>query len=189
MLTTPIACIMGRSGFCLGAIMGWKNVKDYYDIDAIVHVKRESIWIGLNCLVNISIEGELLSAKCDDYGEDLRRVVKEMRSDPEKLLSLVTSPDQFGPLTTVWAYDRNSLIEKQCEIVGWPNCCTDGEMQNDNTHSHDRAIVIRWAIENARARLEQAQRFWKQAEELVEVRRKESYEAEDDLNKLEAIYE
>jgi hypothetical protein len=166
--------------------MGWKNVKDHYRIDAVVRVKRDEIWIGIDGFVKISLDGELLKAERDYYGEALHRVVTGMRSDPKKLRSLATSPDQFRSLLTVWTYDRNSIIEKQCETVGWPNCCTDGTLQ-DNTYSTDRAIVLQLAIENATARVEQSERFWKQAEELVEIRRKESFDAEDDLKKLEAI--
>jgi hypothetical protein len=166
--------------------MGWKNLKDHYKIDAVVHVTKQSIWIGIDGFVRISLEGDLLEARRDYYGEALHRVVTEMRSDPVKLRSIVTTPDTFGSLTTIWTYDRNSLIEKQCEAVGWPNCCTDGTLQ-DNTYSTDRAIVLRWAIENATARLEQSQRFLRQAEEQVKVRREEIFADEEDLNKLEAI--
>jgi hypothetical protein len=111
-----------------------------------------------------------------------------MRSDPEKLRSLVTSPDQFGRLTTIWTYDRNSIIEEQCEAVGWPNCCTDGKLQYDNQYSADRAIIVRWAIENATARVEQSERFVQQAIENLKKRDDELEQAESDLKTLkEAI--
>ena len=164
--------------------MGWKNVKEHYGIDGVVHIKQDEIWVGVDGLVTISLEGNLLKAERDYYGKSLHNAVTKMRSDPDKLRSLVITPDRFGPLTTIWTYDRNSIIEKRCEIVGWPNCCTDGELQCDNTHSVDREIVLQWAIESATARLEQCSRFMQQKSEELMTAQEHWREANHDLSLL-----
>jgi hypothetical protein len=180
--------------------MGWKNIKEHYRIDKVVHVKRHTtkvnefvqiknitIVIGNIDEITISTDGVIIHTKDYYCDGDLRRVRSEMRSDPEKLRTLATSPDTFGPLTTVWTYDRNSLIEKQCEVVGWPNCCTDGELQGGNTHSPDRAIILQWALESAKARLELAQIFMNQKNEELQQARSDWRDSYRDLIKLEYI--
>lgn len=136
--------------------MGWKNIRDHYRIGHIVQVQDGNVLIGspyVHDIVTIAADGtvapsSLFSGRRDDV---LTRYVDDLRADPEKLRELFAAPDTFTASIPVYTYDGATIIEKQCEALGWPNCTHDGQMMYENTFSADKAQVVRWAKENALA--------------------------------------
>lgn len=130
--------------------MGWKSVKDHYRIDHIVHVRNGHICVGsayIPDLMVISGEGKLIKSyeSLGRGNDDLRRYQQEMMDDPVLLTRLVKQQDAFGASITVWTYNNNSIIEKQCEEPGWPNVTHEGDLMYENLFSTDRTLVVGWA--------------------------------------------
>lgn len=140
--------------------MGWKNVKEHYRIGHIVHVTDEGICIGspyISDLIVIGLDGKLIKKRSlisDSDSDNLGRYLREMNSDLLMLESLVKSKDKFDKSITVYTYDGGEIIEKQCEILGWPNVTHDGELMYENRFSTDRSVVVEIAKRSAAARIE-----------------------------------
>ncbi len=134
--------------------MGWKNVRDHYRIEHSVQVTSKGICIGspyIHDLIVISLDGVVKKRDDGTCNEDLRRYMAEFEEFPDVLKHLVTTPDTFTKSIKVYTYDGGDIIEKECEILGWPNVTHDGEMMYANTFSDDRITLIDWAILDARA--------------------------------------
>ena len=134
--------------------MGWKNVKEHYNIVHQVQVTIEGICIGSSYIHNIIVIGHdgTIKKRYDSgrSNDNLRRYQMEMDDDPIKLKELVISDDVFPPQSfTVYTYSGSKIIEKQCEEIGWPNVTHDGLIMYENTFSTDRAEVVAWAVRNA----------------------------------------
>jgi hypothetical protein len=140
--------------------MSWKNVKDHYRIGHAVQVTSKGICIGspyIHDLIVISRDG-VVTKRYEDRrsNEDLWRYQQEFDADPALLKRLVQSPDAFTASITVYTYDGGDIIEKKCEVVGWPNVTHDGDMMYENTFSSDRAKIVETAKRNADAGIEMA---------------------------------
>jgi hypothetical protein len=139
--------------------MGWKSVKDHYRIGHIVRVEDKGICIGsgyVHDLIVISHVGIL--AKRDAGGnKDLNRYQQEMDADPAKLAELVAATDVFARSISVYTWKDAEIIEEHCEAPGWPNVTHAGHLMYENTWSTDKAEVVRWAKEDATARVKHLQ--------------------------------
>lgn len=140
--------------------MGWKNIKESYQIGHVVCVTEKGICIGsgyIHDLIVIGLDGTVKKRYDDRSNEDLGRYQQEIDADPVKLKKLALSPDHFDTSITVYTYDGGDIIEKQCEALGWPNVTHDGCMMYENTFSADREIVVGWAKCNADLGIKYAQ--------------------------------
>jgi hypothetical protein len=120
--------------------MGWKNVKQAYNIGHIVHVVDGDIWIGspyVSQIFCIKTDGTLDEGRRGELGyanKDLERYVAEMKADPERLMALVMVPDSFERSLPVYTYDNHgNIILCQCEERGWPNVTHGGRLMYENT--------------------------------------------------------
>lgn len=156
--------------------MGWKNVKDYYRIKHIVHVRNDKIMIGssyVSNLIEINLDGSLNKRYDGSLTEDLNRYMREFDADQEKLKQLINAPDTFYQSIPVYTYSGKDIIEKKCEAVGYPNVTHDGEIMYENTHSTNRDVVIKLAVEDAQIGAKWAEREIDRLEqELIMVRKK-----------------
>lgn len=154
--------------------MGWKNIKEHYNIGHHVQVTEAGICIGssfIHNLIVIGLHGKVTKPFRERTNEDLQRYQREFDADPAKLAELVSAPDTFAASVTVYTYDSttSAIIEKQCETPGWPNLTHDGEMMYDNTFSTDRTKVVEWAKENARIGIKWAKERREQLEQDMAV--------------------
>jgi len=135
--------------------MGWKKLKEHYQIGHYVQVTEEGICIGSGYIHNIIVIGTdgVVRKRYDDRSnDDLIRYQREIDdTPPEVLRQLIQSPDTFTSSLIVYTYDGGDIIEKLCENLGWPNVTHDGEMMHDNEFSTDKATVVEWAKRNADA--------------------------------------
>jgi hypothetical protein len=136
--------------------MGWKNVKEGYDIGHIVQVTDEGICIGsafLHTILLIGLDGVLKKTEDRPINADILRYQSEMLADPERLRALVTTPDTFHTSIPVYTFDDTGILEKQCEKTGWPNVTHDGCLMYENSFSTDLATIVSLAKANARSRI------------------------------------
>lgn len=171
--------------------MGWKNVKEHYQIKHAVRVTEQGICIGspyIHDIIVIGQDGTITKAYRGASNDDLMRYQKEFHDDPETLKRLVREPDTFQTSIPVYTYMGGEIIEKQCEAPGWPNVTHDGEMMFDNTHSPVKAQVVKWAKENAALRYEWATKRVAEAQQKLAECQGDVILAEHCLVKLEEDY-
>lgn len=144
--------------------MGWKAIKEHYRIEHLVHVREGLICIGspfIPDIIKLNQFGQFV--KRYEHGsilsknDLLSRYMAEMEADPDKCRELAQAEDTFAvsiPVYTYDIYDEARIIECACEELGYPNVTHDGQLMYNNTFSPDRAQVVKWAIENARAWVE-----------------------------------
>lgn len=137
--------------------MGWKALKDKYAISHIVQVRDGWICIGSGYVhdivkINMATGGIEGNRTFPDF---LRRDYPTLAdADAEDILALINAPDEFTASIPVYTYRGAEIIEKQCEVIDWPNVTHDGELMYENTFSTDRAEVIRWAKRTAASAVE-----------------------------------
>lgn len=169
--------------------MGWKNVKEHYRIGHIVQVCDGKICIGsgyLPMLIVISRDGLIEKAYREEGNPALTRYQREMDADLVKLRELVTTPDKFEHSITVYTYKGCEIIEKQCEVLGWPNVTHDGELMYGNTFSGCREDIIRAALENALAARKLCRDRMKEVKERYNELKRMKAEASRDIDSLAA---
>lgn len=155
--------------------MGWKKVKEHYRIGHIVQVTDQGLCIGspyIHNLIVLAPDGSILK---DDgrANDDLKRYLKEFRTDPETLKRLLSEPDEFPVSQPVYTYEDGKVIEKYCEAYGWPNMTHDGQIQYDNTFSKDKHQVVAWAKRDLKTHL-------KWTKEAIEDARKKLADLEEE---------
>ncbi|WP_347990053.1 hypothetical protein [Methylomonas sp. AM2-LC] len=132
--------------------MGWKALKEHYKIGHNVHVTKKGICIGsgyINDIIVIDQNGSIIK-RYSGSNNELNRYQQEMEADLETLRQVIISDDEFNqPSITVYTYNECTIIEKQCEKLGWPNVTHDGVMMYDNTFSTDKDVIIATAKHNA----------------------------------------
>lgn len=139
--------------------MGWKAIKEHYNIGHFISNYPEGICIGSPLVYDIIvIDPETGRIKKRYAGgtwsksasnKDLTRYQAEFDTDPAKLLELIKQNDIFERSIPVYTYDNGDILEKFCEEIGYPNITHDGQMMYDNTFSTDKNKVIFWAKRNA----------------------------------------
>lgn len=172
--------------------MSWKNIKDHYQIGHHVQIIDGTIWIGSSyCpkLIRISAEGKVAWGELGPgSNDDLQRYYADMTSSPAKLKELLNAPDTFTRSLPVYTYDGAQILEKQCEEWGWPNITHDGQIQYENQFSADKATVVQWAKENAKAGIEIAQRNIADTEQRLAEHRSFLTAEQATLAQLEATF-
>lgn len=128
--------------------MGWKNIKEHYDIKHIVQVgvRREygdepCIMIGSPFICDIIVirvsDGKILKRYKDGYTNELLRTLQPRLDEDEKngvLKALIDSEDTFGKLLPVYCIDDGrNIVKMWCERYGYPNVTTEGMLMYENT--------------------------------------------------------
>ena len=135
--------------------MGWKAFKEHYKIERIVQSEGKKILIGspyIQDLIVIWSDGEIIR-RYDGDDTTLLRYQAEIEADQNLAKSLIEQPDTFGDLITVYTFDNGEIIEKQCEVLGWPNCTTDGQLMYKNTFFTNRDEVVEWGMRSLANRI------------------------------------
>jgi hypothetical protein len=148
--------------------MGWKAIKETFDIGHAVTVSHGKIFIGsmyVHDLATIDLQtGKLLEHQT--FQDFVRKAYPKLsEAKPEEILKLIQTPDEFTASIVVYTYEGGSIVEKVCETPGWPNVTHDGEMMYENTFSTDKATVIGWAKRNAAAAVKMTKENVVRAEE------------------------
>lgn len=137
--------------------MGWKTLKEHFDIEHFVQVTKKGICIGsgfVHDLVTIDPKTGALQENQTFHGLIREKYPALLKATPQEIVALIAAPDTFAASIPVYTYDGIKIIEKQCEIVGWPNVTHDGCMMYENSFSTDKAQVIAWAKRNTASAIE-----------------------------------
>lgn len=171
--------------------MGWKNMKEHYRIAHIVQVTEEGICIGsayFHNIIVIGLDGTIKKRIHSLNNEDLSRYLREMDADPAMLRKLIQSPDTFTASVIVYTYNGADIIEKQCEMPGWPNVTHDGYIMYDNTFSTDINTVIAWAKNTADCKIIGLTSRIAELEEQINKMELQLINHKNDREKLETAY-
>lgn len=160
--------------------MSWKKVKEYYKIEHIVSVKKDTgdIQIGspyISDIIVVTKEGKFLQRYERAYnttGDRLDRYQKEMEADIPKLVELINSPDSFCASKPVYSYDYDTgkIVENYCEEYKWPNCTHKGSVMYDNVFFEDRRACVEYTLDGLKSRIECHK------ERIIEYREKQDQE-------------
>ncbi|HDR9103691.1 hypothetical protein [Paraburkholderia sp. A3RO-2L] len=132
--------------------MGWKAVRDHYRIGHHVQVNEKGICIGsgyIHDIIVVSLAGELVKTYGRGSNEELARYEAEMLADPARLKALVAQQDVFGETMPVYTYAGGRIIEKRCEVFGYPHATTEGDCMYANLFFRTREEAIRAALNSA----------------------------------------
>lgn len=126
--------------------MGWKTVKDHYDIQHIVQVdtrkdygSEPAILIGSPYISDIIVirisDGKILKRFDGRHNELLAALQPRLDEDEKngKLKDLIDTKDNFGKLLPVYYIGDHKRIRLMwCEHYGYPNVTTEGTLMYEN---------------------------------------------------------
>lgn len=118
--------------------MGVKAIKEKYNIKHIVQLRDGIIWIGspyISEIIGINMDGKIIKYYDSRSSEDLTRYQKELLVDEVDgtLKRLVQMEDKFENVKPVFKIEDGRVVELLCEEFGYPNICTNGELQYEGT--------------------------------------------------------
>ena len=129
--------------------MGWKNLKEAFDIDRHhVTVEDGNIQIGSGFVHDLVIvdtkTGEVRQNKT--FSDFLSKAYPALeRASQTRLLDLIKTPDTFKASIPVFTFRDGEIIECHCEELGYPNVTHDGQLMYENRFSGDIDQVVAWA--------------------------------------------
>lgn len=127
--------------------MGWKTIKEHYDIKHIVQVDKDReygeepvIMIGSSFIHDIIVirpsDGKILKRYTDRGVNKLLQALQPRLDEDEKsgkLKELIDAKDTFDKLLPVYSIGDHKRIRLMwCEHYGYPNVTTDGELMYEN---------------------------------------------------------
>lgn len=138
-------------------IMGWKTLKQHFNIQHYLYMEQDGLAIDLGLIKGAAIintsTGQIQQSKVAP--NFLQKHYPQMlEATPTQILELLNAVDTFDQNVTIYTYKGAEIIETCCEIPEWPNLTHDGFVIYENTHSTNKAEVIRWAKRNAKCALE-----------------------------------
>jgi hypothetical protein len=171
--------------------MGWKRIKDHYNIGHIVHVTKAGICIGspyISDIIVIGLDGKMVKRYADRSNADLERYQREFDADPDLLCHLANEPDEHSNAIAVYTYGGGNIIEKLCDEPGWPNVTHDGALMFNNTYSSDKADGVKWAKREAALGVKYRRQNLTEAKMRLEQCREQLRSEKACLSKLKADY-
>lgn len=130
--------------------MGWKLLKQYFEIKHIVQVENDQIKIGsgyVSDLALIDMKTGKLTRK-PGWERSLEEYGALLKASPEKILSLLSEPDQFERDLPVYIVSDARVIEEQCEVPGYPNLTHSGRLMYENTTFLEREKADQYALKS-----------------------------------------
>jgi hypothetical protein len=141
--------------------MGYKTVKQHYDIKHIVAIYEKKdfggrcICIG-SYLCHDLMAINILTAKVvkhyDERGysanEDLVRYDEALKIDEENgtLRKLIDVPDVFTASLPVFTVKNGFVVQEFCEKYGWPNTTHSGKIMHENTYFRTRDTAYEYLL-------------------------------------------
>lgn len=124
--------------------MGWKTLKEHFDIDHSIFVSDNKIVIGnslRNDLFYIDINTGII--EYPDPSGTFKIIYPEIfNSTPDFLLGLIYNLDTFDQNLPVYTYSDGLILEKKCECYGVGNLTHDGIVMEENKFFKDKQSLI-----------------------------------------------
>ena len=171
--------------------MGFKSVKEHYQIGHTVHVTSEGICIGspyIPNLIIIGLDGTLKKREDGRHNEDLARYMAEFDADPAKLKELIAQPDTFTKSLPVFTWEGGEIIEAKCEEYGWPKTTHEGQMMYENTFFKSKAQAVKAAKSDASVGVKWRRESIAEAEQKIADNMADLARCQANLAKLNADY-
>ena len=142
--------------------MGWKAVRDHYNISHIVHVRGGKLMIGspyVSEMIVVQPDGSLTTSRsvARGIGGEVERYLDDFTADPAKLVELFAVEDKFDASHRVYSAKGGKIVEQFCEHFDWPNVTHDGELMYENTHFKTYKDALENGLRNAHAYARSAQ--------------------------------
>jgi len=115
--------------------MGWKSFKYKFGIEHHVQIVSGKLLIGsgyVSSIVSIDLKTGTVSENPTFRGFLKEEYPQLFKATKEEILQPLSEPDCFAKSSSVFTYDRDQIIEKNAEELGWPNVTHDGVMMYDN---------------------------------------------------------
>jgi hypothetical protein len=127
--------------------MGWKAVKEHYDIRHILGRYEGEGWcIGspyVHALITIDTDARTIKpSSLIQAGDELDVLIRRFHADGEAFWSMWDTPDVFERALPVFTTREGVLVQAFCEDLGWPNATHDGWVMYDNTYFTDPLAAI-----------------------------------------------
>lgn len=129
--------------------MGWKRFKERFRIEHIIQISDNKLLIGspyVSNLANIDMDtGEITgNPNFEKFLSDNYPCL--LQATASEILEELNGSDHFDSSILVYTYNKGEILEKYCEIEGYPSLTHDGVLMHENTFSRNRADVVKWAI-------------------------------------------
>jgi hypothetical protein len=171
--------------------MGWKKLKECFEIGHIVQVTKEGICIGsgyVSDLVTVDPSTGAVAEHSTFSGFLKRECPALLAASAEEVLQAINAEDKFTAAITVYTYEGSKIIEKLCEEPGWPNVTHDGELMYENRFSTDKETVVQWAKRNAALGVKFAKEAVADAEKALSERQAYLAQCEAENAEINAAY-
>ena len=128
--------------------MGWKTLKEAFQIGHILRVEEKGICIGSGYVHDLVVvdpsTGKVRTSQTfpsflDEHYPALKN------ASAEEVLALIQAPDVFEDSIRVYTFEDGEIIEAQCEKLDAPNLTHDGKFMYSNRYSTDLNQVVEWA--------------------------------------------
>lgn len=132
--------------------MGWKTFKKHFEIEHLVTVHDETIYIGspyvsdlvrVNMKTGVCTENSTFSNFLDENYPKLKQ------ASPEEVIKTILKKDKFNDSLKVYTYKDGLIVEKLCEERGYPNVTHDGYLMYENTFSDTREGAAKMMLRDA----------------------------------------
>lgn len=173
--------------------MGWKAIKDQYNIEHLVAVyEGEGICIGSAYVHGlIIVDCENRTVKWGKLGpstnDDLVGYWLDIHEDIDRFWKIAESPDTFAKSLPVYTFEGGNVVECQCEEYGWPNVTHDGRMMYENMFFERREDARQAAIRSATSSLNNLAYMIGEAEKQLHDLAQRKAKRESDLARLESL--
>lgn len=171
--------------------MGWKTLKEHFGIKHIVQVCEKGICVGSGYVHDLAVINSATGVVTENrtfsnFLKDACPLLHE--ASAEEVLRVLNIPDTFSASIAVFTYDGGEIIEKQCEVTGWPNVTHDGCLMYENTYDTDKQKIVLRAKRNAQLGVKYGGEAVAEAEKDLARKKSQLTEAEEELAKLERDY-
>ena len=169
--------------------MGYKTIKQHYDIKHIVAIYDKEEYGGTCICIGSPYCHDIIVIRVSDSkvvkrynkrgytaNEDLVRYDEALKIDEHNgaLRKLIDAPDLFESNLPVFTISGGFVVQEFCEEYGYPNTTHEGNIMYTNTYFNTRNEAYRYLLQNTILHL-RGGCFWREIGELITKIRKRFY--------------
>lgn len=143
--------------------MGYKNVKEHYDIKHIVAIHNKERYGGPCICIGSPYIHDIIAIRIKDarlvkpypesdyrINDELARYNEALKEDEKNgvLLKLIETPDTFAENLPVFTIEKGAVVREVCEEYGWPNTTHTGAIMYENTYFKTRKEAYAYLLKD-----------------------------------------